>query len=548
MTSLSPNTPSGRTMLSDKRLRNRFLIGLGLLVGARLLAVFTSPLGLGPDEAQYWRWAQTLDWGYYSKPPLIAWTIAATTAAFGQAEWAVRFAAPFLHGFVAIILFLIGRKLHSVRAGVYAGALYALMPAVSLSSGIISTDALLMPCLSVGLLCLVHLRRADLTGRDQWRWAALVGVALGLGLLAKYAMTYFLMGLALAVIVDAPLRRSLISLKGVLIGAIALAILAPNLIWNAQNDFSTLTHTTENARWGGQSFNLDELGQFAVDQLGMFGPVSFALLLIGLWRLARSATRLRGRDSHRMTTEAAPLPDGVILMACFVLPPLILIAFQAFIARAHGNWAASAYPAASVMVALLAAHAGKAGWLKAGLALNLLVALAMMAFSISPGLAERAGAANSFKRAMGWPETVAAVRQAVAKGCPTGGAYSAIVTDNRLVFHGLDYSGREGMGAPLRMWRRFEAPLNFAETAYTLAPEDDACVLVIVARQDQIGLLARDFERMDPAGPISIPLGGGIHRDLTLFVGSGYRPVPRDAAFEAEAARLKAASVQGATF
>ena len=30
---------------------------------------------LYPDEAQYWLWSRTLDFGYFSKPPMVAWTI-----------------------------------------------------------------------------------------------------------------------------------------------------------------------------------------------------------------------------------------------------------------------------------------------------------------------------------------------------------------------------------------------------------------------------------------------------------------------------------------
>ena len=45
---------------------------------------------LGPDEAQYWTWSQALDWGYYSKPPGIAWQIWLGTYLFGQNEWGVR--------------------------------------------------------------------------------------------------------------------------------------------------------------------------------------------------------------------------------------------------------------------------------------------------------------------------------------------------------------------------------------------------------------------------------------------------------------------------
>ncbi|MCH1426591.1 MAG: hypothetical protein L7W42_05470, partial [Alphaproteobacteria bacterium] len=43
----------------------------------RSVALFVTPLDLGVDEAQYWLWSQTPDFGYFTKPPLIAWIIAA---------------------------------------------------------------------------------------------------------------------------------------------------------------------------------------------------------------------------------------------------------------------------------------------------------------------------------------------------------------------------------------------------------------------------------------------------------------------------------------
>ena len=117
-----------------------------------------SPLNIGPDEAQYWRWSTELDWGYYSKPPLIAWMISLTTNLFGHSEWAIRFFAPIGHGLVAFFLFLLGKKAFDVRTGSWAAIIYLLMPAVSLSSNIISTDGLLLPCWTAGITLLWYQR------------------------------------------------------------------------------------------------------------------------------------------------------------------------------------------------------------------------------------------------------------------------------------------------------------------------------------------------------------------------------------------------------
>src|SRR5678815_6087713 len=65
--------------------RAAVLLTAGLAL-ARLVALFRTPLELYPDEAQYWLWSRTLDFGYYSKPPVIAWAIWATTRLGGDAE------------------------------------------------------------------------------------------------------------------------------------------------------------------------------------------------------------------------------------------------------------------------------------------------------------------------------------------------------------------------------------------------------------------------------------------------------------------------------
>ena len=70
-------------------LRAAVLLAAGLTV-VRLVALFRTPLELYPDEAQYWLWSRTLDFGYYSKPPVIAWAIWATTAIGGDGEAWVR--------------------------------------------------------------------------------------------------------------------------------------------------------------------------------------------------------------------------------------------------------------------------------------------------------------------------------------------------------------------------------------------------------------------------------------------------------------------------
>src|SRR6202000_2272499 len=97
-----------------------WLLILGLTL-VRLIALFRTPLELYPDEAQYWLSSRTLAFGYYSKPPVIAWAIWASTALGGDAEAWVRLPAALFQGGAALTAFWLGRRLYGARAGL-AGA------------------------------------------------------------------------------------------------------------------------------------------------------------------------------------------------------------------------------------------------------------------------------------------------------------------------------------------------------------------------------------------------------------------------------------------
>ena len=81
------------------------LLAIGLAVLLRLAVLIGGPLEIGPDEAQYWRWSRTLDFGYYSKPPLIAWVIRLSTDACGLSEFCIRLPSPLIHAATAFAVF-----------------------------------------------------------------------------------------------------------------------------------------------------------------------------------------------------------------------------------------------------------------------------------------------------------------------------------------------------------------------------------------------------------------------------------------------------------
>lgn len=512
MAASTPDNPLNRHLV-----RAVLAAGAGLVV-LRVVALILDPNSLYPDETQYWLWAQTPDWGYFSKPPLIAWIIALTTFVFGDADWAVRLSAPFLHAITATFLGLTAARLFGLRAGAIAGLLWMTMPAVWLSSSIISTDAVLMVGWSAGLYALVRLRE----GAD-WRFAVLLGVAAGWAFLAKYAAIYFLLGTGLALLIDAPARRALISLQGLAAGVIFLALISGNLLWNAANDFATVSHTAANANWGASLFNPDELLTFIGDQFGVFGPVTFAALL------AAVLAAFRGLDFDMRAARPR------LMLALYIAPALLIVAFQAFISRAHANWAASAYAAGTILVAIWFLEGGR--WrrvaLGVSLALHAAAGLALMALAASTPLSDAAGLANAFKRVREWPATVEAVSRVAEEA-----GVAAIAYDDRNDFHQMQRYGPPD-GPELFMWMRYASAHNFAEATWPLPHGYDQPVLVVSEREQEAPLIVGDFAEIASAGEIVIPLGGGRERRYQLFLARGYQPVPRTAEFEAQVREMR---------
>lgn len=477
-----------------------YALWAALLIGGlllfRVIILLLIPSGLHGDEAQYWAWSQAPDFGYYSKPPLIAWIIWLTTSLFGNAEWVVRLASPFLHAGTAALTFLSAARLYSAKAGLIGAALYILMPGVTLSASLISTDAALLVFVALFLHAWIRLRE-----RPSWRWALTLGAALGLGLLAKYAMIYVLPACGLAVLFDKATRRALLGPKGFAAAFVSALIVTPNLLWNARNDFATMVHTTDNANMrDGVQLNPDEVAEFLFGQLGVFGPVTFILLLIALGALRRN------RNS-----------SFDLWLGLLVLTPLLVICVQALLSRANANWAAVAYASAPILLAGWAVQGRRAlRWVKAGLAINLVLAILPPLVMTSPSLIDRLGFANSVKRQRAWPETVEAIRARYVRD-----DFDAVAVDNRLLFYDLLYYGMEDT-APLFMWR-FEPRLNNHAEMTQALPEDDRSVLLISYYPNYREHFARDFETLTQLEPIAIDLGGGKTRILRTYAASGYR-------------------------
>lgn len=375
-----------------------------LVTALRIAALAVTRTDLWVDEAQYWAWGERLDFGYFSKPPLIGWVIRGFTEVFGDTAFAIRLAGPLCHGAAALILGRLAQELFGGRAGLWVAMGYVTLPMTALGSLLISTDTILAPFFALALLFWHRARGGGLAP------AAVAGGALGLAFLAKYAAVYFWPGAVLAALL-VPAWRLRWAQWGAALVAFGVVI-SPNVLWNLANDLTTVSHTMDNAGWlrTGVDLNLAGAAGFLATQFAVFGPVLFAGLL---WLPFRR-----------------PGGDITALLA-FAFPILAFVTVQALVSRAYGNWAVTAYFAASVAVLpWLYARARRGFW--ASLVVNIALCVAVPLVSLAPDWAVRPSGRPYLERYLGR----AAFPQAVLDLAAAQGA-GAVVTASRSLLANL---------------------------------------------------------------------------------------------------------------
>src|SRR5882757_6328776 len=88
------------------------LLGLTLV---RLIGLKLSTVDLFFDEAQYWAWSREPAYGYFSKPPLLAWTIGLAEHVCGSSEACIRAPAPVLWLGTSLLVYAVARLIYDVR-------------------------------------------------------------------------------------------------------------------------------------------------------------------------------------------------------------------------------------------------------------------------------------------------------------------------------------------------------------------------------------------------------------------------------------------------
>jgi 4-amino-4-deoxy-L-arabinose transferase-like glycosyltransferase len=472
-----------------------FLAAAAILVAltvVRLVGLRLSTVDLFFDESQYWAWSRELALGYFSKPPLLAWVIAATEHVCGPSEACLRSPAPLMGLATGLLAYGIGHRLYDARTGFWAAMLAAFGTGSVFSARIISTDVPLVLFSAFALYVYAHLLQ-----KPDWRWALLLGLAIGGGLLAKYAMIYVVAGLVLAAVFEKRARAVLAGREMWLALAVALAVASPNLAWNAVNGFVTFRHAGGNV--SGELIEPSVLRplEFLAAQFAVFGPVVFSVAIAAIVMAMRKGAALW------------LWPHDRILLA-FALPALVVVTVTACLVHAYANWAAASFIPLAVLAAATLVRRQLNILLWGSLALGLwaqitLIGADAVAASIRlPFLAKP----NPYFRTLGWNAYGRAVGQLARKR-----GISVIATDTRAEVASLLYYWRD-QPEHILAWTTTDDLPSFELTRGLTASSPQP--LLFVSQCQDIDRLEKFYARITPLGVI-VP-AGEMARAFTAFI------------------------------
>jgi 4-amino-4-deoxy-L-arabinose transferase-like glycosyltransferase len=440
--------------------------------------------------------------GYVDQPPLVPLLAAASFKLFGTALTPLRL-PPALA--MAAMVMLTVRFARRLGGGLFAQALAGLsvlLAPVLLVDGLLLFTDLLQP---LSWLAAAYLLTRIADGGSPKLWLAL-GAVVGVSLWSKYLILFYLVGLAAGVLAT-PLRRTLATPWPWAGAALALAIIAPNLFWQAAHGFPFLEVAAAGA--GGKNLVLSPLGFFA-QQLLFLGPLSAPVWIAGLVWLAAA----RDVPAGRALAIAYVVTAALFLFGhgkAYYLAP----AYPALFAAGGVFWERALRWRRARRGALIAI--GISGLLAAPTVLPVLPPDKLIAYTRALGLSPQASATENLAQAalpqhladmFGWPEMAAEVAR-VYLALPEGERAKAVFLGrNYGEAAALDVYGPALGGPPAisghnqyYLW----GPLGF-----------DGSVMIALDAQRPKG--AGFFKTVEVAGRVENPYALPFETNLNIYV------------------------------
>ncbi len=206
---------------------------MGIAAAITLLHILTNGrYGFHRDELQFLSDARHLDWGFVAYPPVTPFLEHIGLALFGVSMVGLRMFSVLAQAGVIVVTGLMAKELGGGRLAQTSATLAVALSPLPMFSGTefqyTSFDFLWWVLIAYFTIRLLK--------SENPRWWLAVGATVGIGLLTKYSIVFYIAGILVGIALT-PARRYLKSgwfWSGI---ALALLIFLPNLLWLVRHDF-----------------------------------------------------------------------------------------------------------------------------------------------------------------------------------------------------------------------------------------------------------------------------------------------------------------------
>ncbi|MFW6339368.1 MAG: glycosyltransferase family 39 protein [Wenzhouxiangella sp.] len=300
------------------------LAALGLLAYMLVLrALYMGHLDLIPDEMYYWVYAQNLALSYLDHPPLTGWIIALGTLIGGDTVFGVRLFLLPLTLVAAWYFYRYGATMGGKTTGLLCLLAFTVLPFFAVAGILMTPDA---PMIAAWAAALYYFKRSLID--DEPRAFFGLGIAMGLGLLAKYTIGLLALAALVFMLIDRPARRWFFRPQPYLAALLATLIFAPVLVWNWHNDWASFVFQSTRRLAENPDFASHLVIVYAV---ALLSPVVALAGFLSFGRVSRTIQPAQRKRRFMLVMTAVPLAVFALYGAFSVvkfhwtLPPWIAL-------------------------------------------------------------------------------------------------------------------------------------------------------------------------------------------------------------------------------
>jgi hypothetical protein len=272
-------------MPSNKKIY--WTLGILLILSAVIRAFVAGCLELGNDEVYYWTYAKFPDLSHFDHPPMVGLVIQLFTLNLHfDSEFFLRLGSVVLGTASTWLIFLIGKRIKSPVAGLYAALLYT-----ASFYGFILVGTFILPdtpqvffwLLSMYLL-VCSLPEESLSKKSR-TFLFFAGLSIGLALLSKYHSVFLLFGAGMYILFHN--RKWLLAKECWIALLMAVLLFMPVVFWNSNNNYISFTFHESRVGITGSGIRIQYFLTELIGQIFYNNPVNIILIILAFFALSR---------------------------------------------------------------------------------------------------------------------------------------------------------------------------------------------------------------------------------------------------------------------